>query len=184
MPRDYQLSLFKQALTKNSIVMLETGTGKTLVAVMLIEWASAQTREHMLPRLRKKVRVFLNNTVALVHQQSKVIAANTGQKVQEYVGSMGIDEWDEATWSSKWNSVSVLVMTHQVLLNALRSGHARISDIDLLVFDECHHARGNHPYALIMREFYDHCSEQDRPHVFSMTASPLNSRQTAEDSIM
>ncbi|KAJ2611677.1 Dicer-like protein 1 [Coemansia sp. RSA 1365] len=194
MPRDYQLSLFKQALSKNSIVMLETGTGKTLVAVMLIEWfaqraknsnrASAQTEENKLPRLRKKVRVFLNNTVALVHQQSKVIAANTGQKVQEYVGSMGIDEWDEAAWSSKWNSVSVLVMTHQVLLNALRSGHARLSDIDLLVFDECHHARGNHPYALIMREFYDYCSEQDRPHIFSMTASPLNSRQTAEDSIM
>ncbi|KAJ1739864.1 hypothetical protein LPJ58_007039, partial [Coemansia sp. RSA 1591] len=36
-PRDYQLALFHQALRSNSIVMLETGTGKTLVAVMLIE---------------------------------------------------------------------------------------------------------------------------------------------------
>ncbi|KAJ2082236.1 Dicer-like protein 1 [Coemansia sp. RSA 988] len=193
-PRDYQLSLFKQALTKNSIVMLETGTGKTLVAVMLIEWfaqraeslkkSSSQSEKRASHRVRKKVRVFLNNTVALVHQQSKVIAANTGQKVQEYVGSMGIDEWDEATWSSKWNSASVLVMTHQVLLNALRSGHVKFSDIDLLVFDECHHARGDHPYALIMREFYDQCSEEDRPHIFGMTASPLNSHQTAEGSIM
>ncbi|KAJ2425169.1 hypothetical protein GGF41_002524, partial [Coemansia sp. RSA 2531] len=35
-PRDYQLSLFKRALQDNAIVLLETGTGKTLVAVMLI----------------------------------------------------------------------------------------------------------------------------------------------------
>ncbi|KAJ2820083.1 Dicer-like protein 1, partial [Coemansia erecta] len=46
-----------------------------------------------------------------------------------------------------------------------------------------HHARGNHPYMLIMREFYDHCVPEDRPHIFGMTASPLNARQTAETSV-
>ncbi|KAJ2641462.1 Dicer-like protein 1, partial [Coemansia sp. RSA 1694] len=202
-PREYQLSLFRRALQDNAIVLLETGTGKTLVAVMLIQWfaqrastkladsaskgasggASLQQQQQQ-QRPRRKIRVFLNNTVALAHQQARVIAQNSSQKVKELVGSMSIDEWDEARWTAEWESTSVLVMIHQVLLNALRAGLVWITDIDLLVFDECHHARGHHPYALIMREFYDHCPAQDRPHIFGMTASPLNSRQSASESVM
>ncbi|KAJ2608641.1 Dicer-like protein 1, partial [Coemansia sp. RSA 1804] len=198
-PREYQLSLFKRALSDNTVVILETGSGKTLVAVMLIQWFAQ--RDASLAKHRdsdsssaptasgdkkkpRKVRVFLNNTVALVHQQARVIAGNTDQKVQEFVGSMGIDGWDALKWADTWNSATVLVMTHQVLLNALRAGYVHITDIDLLVFDECHHARGHHPYALIMREFYDCCPEADRPHIFGMTASPLNARQTAQASVM
>ncbi|KAJ2742634.1 Dicer-like protein 1 [Coemansia sp. BCRC 34301] len=198
-PREYQLSLFRRALQDNAIVMLETGTGKTLVAVMLIQWfaqrAAARPADSSLvavapgegsrpQRARRKIRVFLNNTVALAHQQARVIAQNSSQRIKELVGHMSVDEWDEARWAAEWEEASVLVMTHQVLLNALRAGLVRISDIDLLVFDECHHARGHHPYALIMREFYDHCSAQDRPHIFGMTASPLNSRQSASESAM
>ncbi|KAJ2832569.1 Dicer-like protein 1, partial [Coemansia furcata] len=194
-PREYQLSLFKRALQDNAIVLLETGTGKTLVAVMLIQWFAQRAitnpavpvgapEQADLQRPRRKIRVFLNNTVALAHQQARVIAQNSGQKVKELVGSMSIDEWDEGRWTTEWEGSSVLVMIHQVLLNALRAGLVRISDIDLLVFDECHHARGHHPYALIMREFYDHCPAHDRPHIFGMTASPLNSHQSASESVM
>ncbi|KAJ2099046.1 Dicer-like protein 1 [Coemansia sp. S100] len=191
-PRDYQLSLFKRALQDNAIVLLETGTGKTLVAVMLIQWfeqraitnPTVNNSDQGSQRPRRKIRVFLNNTVALAHQQARVIAKNSTQKVKELVGSMSIDEWDEARWTTEWESSSVLVMIHQVLLNALRAGLVRISDIDLLVFDECHHARGYHPYALIMREFYDHCPVNERPHIFGMTASPLNSRHSASESVM
>ncbi|KAJ1995916.1 Dicer-like protein 1 [Coemansia spiralis] len=202
-PREYQLSLLKQALNDNTIVILETGTGKTLVAVMLIQWfaqreaslaktsktisnsqqqQSANTGSSK-PQFRKKVRVFLNNTVALVRQQARVIVENTDQQVQEFIGSMGVDEWDDEKWANKWNSATVFVMTHQALLNALRAGYVHITDIDLLVFDECHHARGHHPYVLIMREFYDHCPANERPRIFGMTASPLNARQNAEESV-
>ncbi|KAJ2162885.1 Dicer-like protein 1 [Coemansia sp. RSA 552] len=184
-PRDYQQALFQRALNANSIVMLETGTGKTLVAAMLIQWFAQRAKAQARPKgQRKKVRVFLNNTVTLVQQQARVIAENTGQVVREYSGSASADERGARRWDETWNSTDVLVMTHQILLNALRSGLIRITDIDLLVFDECHHARGNHPYTLIMREFYDHCAPADRPHIFGMTASPLNAHQTAEDSVM
>ena len=30
----------------------------------------------------------------------------------------------------------------------------QMKDINLLIFDECHHAKKNHPYNCIMREFY------------------------------
>ncbi|KAJ2306279.1 Dicer-like protein 1 [Coemansia sp. RSA 2706] len=175
-PRDYQLALFERALRSNSIVMLETGAGKTLVAVLLIEWFAQRAQG-------RTVRVFLSNTVALVRQQARVIAANTEQRVLEYVGAMGVDDWDAAAWARTWQRADVLVMTPQVLLNALRGGRAQLANIDLLVFDEAHHARGSHPYALLMREFYDHADPTSRPHIFGMTASPLAARQSAEAAV-
>lgn len=35
-----------------------------------------------------------------------------------------------------------------------------------------------HPYALLMREFYFQLPRRQRPHVFGMTASPVNVRAT------
>lgn len=46
--------------------------------------------------------------------------------------------------------LQVLVMTPQILLNNLRHSFFKLSMINVLVFDECHHASGNHPYAGIM----------------------------------
>lgn len=52
-----------------------------------------------------------------------------------------------------------------------------------MIFDECHHATKSHTFNLIMREYYYRCPQQDRPKVFGMTASPMNSRGRAEHSI-
>ena len=44
-------------------------------------------------------------------------------------------------------------MTAQVLANALNQGYMQFTDINLLIFDECHHATKNHPYKVIMRDY-------------------------------
>ena len=44
----------------------------------------------------------------------------------------------------------VLVMTPAILLSALRHGFLKLNLIKVLIFDECHNARGKHPYACIM----------------------------------
>lgn len=49
---------------------------------------------------------------------------------------------------------TIIVMISQMFLNCLRRGYIRITDFSFMVFDECHHCHGNHPYAGIMREFY------------------------------
>ena len=36
-PRDYQIELYRKALDNNIIAVMDTGSGKTLVAVMLIK---------------------------------------------------------------------------------------------------------------------------------------------------
>ncbi|ORX70518.1 hypothetical protein DL89DRAFT_292180 [Linderina pennispora] len=153
------------ALENNTMIVLETGAGKTL------------------GRSPEKMRVFLNNTVALVQQQARVISDNTQHRVEKFVGSAGIEAWGKSGWKAHWAKSTVQVMTHQIFLNALRHGYISLEDIDLLVIDECHHTRGNHPYALIMSEFYRLAEPSKRPHVFGMTASPLNSREDVRTSV-
>lgn len=45
----------------------------------------------------------------------------------------------------------VLVMTPQILLDALRKGSVSMDIICMLILDECHRTTGNHPYAKIMK---------------------------------
>lgn len=41
-------------------------------------------------------------------------------------------------------------MTPMILLDALRHSFLRLDMIKVLIFDECHNARGRYPYACIM----------------------------------
>lgn len=41
-------------------------------------------------------------------------------------------------------------MTPAILLNCLRHSFLKLNLIKVLIMDECHHARGKHPYACIM----------------------------------
>jgi endoribonuclease Dicer len=44
-------------------------------------------------------------------------------------------------------------MTPQVLLDALHQAFLILDMVNLIIFDECHHATGNHPYSKIMKVF-------------------------------
>lgn len=82
-------------------------------------------------------------------QQKKVIDQNTDLKVGAYVGEMGVDFWDDTKWSKEVNEHHVLVMTAQIFVDLLGHARIRLSQVNLIVFDECHHAKKEHPYAQV-----------------------------------
>ncbi|KAL0358761.1 UNVERIFIED_CONTAM: Endoribonuclease Dicer2 [Sesamum angustifolium] len=175
--RSYQLEALEAALKQNTIVFFETGTGKTLIAIMLL-----RSYAHLLRKPSPYIAVFLVPTVVLVTQQGEVVAKHTDLKVGEYYGEMGVDYWDAATWKDEKDKYEVLVMTPQILLNALRHRFLRLDQVKVLIFDECHNARGKHPYACIMTEFYHRelaSSTLQLPRVFGMTASPIKAKASS-----
>ncbi|KAL3639558.1 Dicer-like protein 1 [Castilleja foliolosa] len=168
--RKYQLEVLEHAKRRNTISFLETGAGKTLIAVLLMRSVSTE-----LQKLNKKMlAVFLVPKVPLVYQQAEVIRERTGYQVGHYCGEMGQDFWDARRWQREFESKQVLVMTAQILLNILRHSIIKMESINLLILDECHHAVKKHPYSLVMSEFYHTTPKEKRPSVFGMTASPVN----------
>lgn len=168
--RKYQLDVLQQAENRNTIAFLETGAGKTLIAVLLIR--SLCSRLQMMNK--KFLAVFLVPKVPLVYQQAEVIRDRTGYQVGHYCGEMGQDFWDTRRWQHEFETKQVLVMTAQILLNILRHSIIKMESINLLILDECHHAVKKHPYSLVMSEFYHTTPKAKRPSVFGMTASPVN----------
>ncbi|CAN8306466.1 unnamed protein product [Cochlearia groenlandica] len=168
--RRYQLDVLEQAKSKNTIAFLETGAGKTLIAILLIK----SIHKDLTSQNRKMLSVFLVPKVPLVYQQAEVIRNQTTFQVGHYCGEMGQDFWDARRWQREFESKQVLVMTAQILLNILRHSIIRMESINLLILDECHHAVKKHPYSLVMSEFYHTSSKDNRPSIFGMTASPVN----------
>ncbi|KAL5998516.1 hypothetical protein ACLOJK_009459 [Asimina triloba] len=181
--RNYQLEALEKAKKENTIVFLETGSGKTLIAVMLLRHYT-----HELRKPSKFIAVFLVPTVVLVSQQAKVLELHTDLKVGKFWGDMGVDFWDAKTWTGQLDEF-------EILLDNLRHSFFKLDQIKLLIFDECHHARGRSPYACIMTdedswasvlvmenegwEFYHrnvHRNSPLLPRIFGMTASPVNSK--------
>lgn len=90
---------------------------------------------------------------------------------------MGASLWRKPTWDAYFSKNMVMVCTAEVLAQCLMHSFITMAQISLLIFDEAHHAKDNHPYARIMKDFFSH--ERDasrRPRIFGMTASPVDVR--------
>lgn len=172
--RSYQLEGLEKALKQNTVVFLETGSGKTLIAIMLL-----RSFAHQLRKPSPFIAVFLVPQVVSVTQQAEALKMHTDLSVGLYYGDMGVDFWDGAIWKREIEKHEVLVMTPAILLSGLRHSFFHLSMIKVLIVDECHHARGKHPYACIMTEFYHRqlsLGKFDLPRILGMTASPIKSK--------
>lgn len=117
------------------------------------------------------------DSVALVFQQYNVLRNELDQPMQHFCGAMGTDHWAKAVWQEHLKNNMVIICTAEILYQCLWRSFIRLDQINLLIFDEAHHAKKNHPYARIIKDFY--ITEADlskRPRVFGMTASPVDVR--------
>ena len=103
--RAYQEEIFDRARRENVIATLDTGTGKTLIAAMLIKWALA------LPTSIDKKVIFLVPTVSLVYQQRTFLESQIPVRVNTYVCSMNLDGWEKSSWETEFDKSDCLVMT-------------------------------------------------------------------------
>ncbi|CAK9295605.1 unnamed protein product [Gordionus sp. m RMFG-2023] len=175
-PRSYQLELLSKSKKKNTIAFLNTGTGKTYIAILLIKEKSKDIRIKW--EEGGKRTFFIVNSVPLVYQQGNYVREHTDLKVGQFTGSMSVDFWKEDQWESQFRKYEVLVMTAQIFLNILNHGFLKLSKVNLIVFDECHHAIKNHPYKKIMELVMDEtfCESNHRPHILGLTASVINNK--------
>lgn len=94
-----------------------------------------------------------------------------------FCGEMGTDLSNREMWEKHFSSNMVIVCTAEILRQCLTRAFITIDRINLLIFDEAHHAKKDHSYARIIKDFY-HQTHPDivLPKVFGMTASPVDAR--------
>ncbi|KUJ06389.1 uncharacterized protein LY89DRAFT_603411 [Mollisia scopiformis] len=174
-PREYQVELFERAKEENVIAVLDTGTGKTLIAVLLLRHIFAQELEDRAIGKSKRISFFLVDSVQLVFQQHAVLKANLDQPMAMFCGEMGCDMWSQSHWEDIYNKNMVIVCTAEVLRQCLHRSFISMDRINLLIFDEAHHAKKDHPYARIIKDFYAQNENGSvLPKIFGMTASPVD----------
>lgn len=89
----------------NIIAALDTGSGKTLISLLLIKWIAS------LEKSRGKAIIFLVPKVTLVEQQYAYIQRNSSLKVGKLHGALELDLSDRTGWKQRIESCDVLVMT-------------------------------------------------------------------------
>jgi ERCC4-related helicase len=157
--------------TRNVIVCAPTGSGKTLVAAKHCADVITAVRCDGKPTA---CVYFIVPTNHLAHQQAKYM--NETLDGIRHVGLITGDQTEETTLSEQSQISDIVVMTPEILLNDLKKNKMKLSDIRLLVFDECHHTDKKHPYMQIMdfylkEKFGETESMGSLPQILGMTAT-------------
>ncbi|MHC1566900.1 MAG: DEAD/DEAH box helicase [Candidatus Syntropharchaeia archaeon] len=154
--RSYQGSLAETALKKSTMIVLPTGLGKTVIALLVI-----------VNRLEKGKCLFLSPTKPLVEQHANFLRNTLNidpSLIQVFTGSIP----PEKRWEL-WKRAKVVVSTPQVIENDLFSKKIDLKDVSQIIFDECHRAVGNYSYVYIAQKY---AQQRKDPHVLGITASP------------
>ncbi|XP_071957148.1 ATP-dependent RNA helicase DHX58-like isoform X2 [Antedon mediterranea] len=176
-PRAYQKELFYQAMERrNAVIFLPTGTGKTLVAAMIIQ--------AMLDMNPGRIAVFLVDKILLCIQQTDYFIKELKGHGRNSPNVIGVTGGGQFTTKSSSNYrrplsqyVGLLVATAEYFRNMLKKGTVHWQNISLIVFDETHHCSKNHSYNMIMKENYTLSSH--KPKIIGISATPAG-RKTRE----
>ena len=168
--RLYQEIIAASALRGNTMVILPTGLGKTIIAVLIAAARLAQFQD-------SKV-VILAPTRPLVEQHRETFKEMLNvpdDKLIVLTGSKSPKQRFEL-----WKKARVAFMTPQTLQNDLTAGRYTLRDVVLLVFDECHRAVGEYPYVYIAKRYMN---DAEHPLILGITASPGSSDEEIKEII-
>lgn len=157
--RDYQEKIFINCLNRNCLVVIPTGLGKTVIALMLaVQKLSEDSNSKV---------IFLAPTKPLVEQHHRSFLDLTTlpeESLKTLTGAISPEKRKDL-----WQNILVAFMTPQVLQNDIISNLYSIQDVSLIIFDECHRAIGDYAYCFIAKKYIQLAKNSQ---ILGLTASP------------
>ena len=159
--REYQFNVIKSVLKNgNTLVVLPTGLGKTIIGVAVIASALAEGKKALILAPTKPL--------AEQHYVSLTSMLNIEKEdIALLLGSVAKKQRAETEQSAR-----VIVATPQTIANDLKSGSFSLENFSVAVFDECHRAVGKYAYTYIANELAVRGSL-----IVGLTASPGSKKE-------
>ena len=158
-PRLYQETILATAATKNTLVVLPTGLGKTAISFML----TTQRLQHF--PLSKVLVLAPTKPLAEQHLQS---FRDHLQLPEDYF-VLFTGEVPPAKRQELWKNARIIFSTPQGLENDILGDKISLEDVSLLIFDEAHRATGEYSYNFIAKQYN---RKAKYPRILGLTASP------------
>ncbi len=158
-PREYQKAIFETAKSYNTLVVLPTGVGKTLIALLL-----AIERQKAFPGSKT---LFLAPTRPLVEQHLQTFQKELPElfaTLEIFTGSVPAEKRE-----SLFNKADIIFSTPQCISNDLKNNLYSLEDTSLLIIDEAHRCLKNYSYTSVV-DYYKSQSSNQR--ILGLTASP------------
>jgi ERCC4-related helicase len=166
-PRDYQESIFQECRKSDCLVVLPTGTGKTLIAIMVaIERFKAFPLEKV---------VILAPTRPLIEQHFESFKKNLPENwadMQLFTGKTPSEKRKEI-----WKTAEFIFSTPQCIANDLEKMFYKLDEVSLLIVDECHRCLKNYAYNKVAQKYKNQAMNR---RVVGLTASPGSDKETIQ----
>ncbi len=157
--RHYQNNIFNACKNKNSLVVLATGLGKTIIGILLITNA---LKKYPLGKI-------------LVLAPTRPLVSQHEASCQKFIK---IDENKIITLTGRvpsekrlllFTKSQIIISTPQIIKNDVERGRYDLKEVSLIIFDEAHRTKKNYAYNFISNEYIHSCSD---PTILGLTASP------------
>jgi ERCC4-related helicase len=166
--REYQRKIAESALSSNTLVVLPTGLGKTMIALLVAS--------QRLARFPKGKVVVLAPTRPLVIQHYQTFKKFLDMPEGDFAVLTGTVDPGER--ELLWLKARVLFATPQTVYNDARNGRISLDEVVLAVFDEAHRSVKDYTYTRLADRYAnggpDHL-------ILGLTASPGGSKEKVNE---
>ena len=167
-PRIYQQTIFAKAVNSNTLIVLPTGLGKTLIFLMVAI--------HRLSTYPKSKVVLTGPTRPLIEQYMSVFLEKSTINKEDMAVFTGMVDPEER--ARLWQKSRVIFTTPQALENDIISGRVTLEEVSLLGIDEAHRSVGNYSTVFIAKEYL---RKARWPRIIGMTASPGSDKEKIKE---
>ncbi|NCC71146.1 DEAD/DEAH box helicase, partial [bacterium] len=161
-PRSYQESIFLNSLDKNTLVVLPTGLGKTIIALMLAVYYFNKNNKKVL---------FLAPTKPLVEQQ-KLSFENFFENKEKFNFQVLTGLISPKKRIPIYEEADFIFSTPQLIENDIINNIIDIKIFGFVIIDEVHRAKGGYAYNFLAEEF-----EKSGAKILGLSASPGTTKE-------
>ncbi|MGH9997466.1 MAG: DEAD/DEAH box helicase, partial [Nitrososphaeraceae archaeon] len=168
--REYQKNISSFALNKNTLVILPTALGKTIISLLVsinTLYNHRDKRILILAPTRPLVNQHWKSFVSYIKLPNDQTAVVTG-KIPPYARTI--------VWNN--DAIRLVFSTPEVVRNDIKEKRVSLENFFLIIFDEAHRAVKDYAYTFIADQYVRHCSF---PLILGLTASPGSEKSKIQE---